>query len=1177
MIVDLPSAQILTGLQLTDASGTQNFLLGANQFTYSIPGVGADFSGYPSNEPNEPGFGVLTSDQADDFRTALMLWDELIPNDFTEVIESGSTFGEVRVAFTTIADPGTAAFAYSGTPQAPGSRVGDVWVDSDDAGADFSPGTANFETFLHEIGHVGGEKHPFDSPFLDTDGIDPDYNNNRYTVMSYNSDQAFVATFTDTGGGGIGFSATTEGTAVATTPMVLDVFFVQAIYGVETTTRVGNTTYSPIETDLSMSTIFDSGGTDTLDLSAFTRKNIVDLRPGAYSSIGLFLEADQREFWKDMFAEQFKKDFVDQTYDSNAGVFYEHVDNLGIAFSTTIENAFGGSNADDILGNDVGNDLRGNGGDDTLQGGKGDDTINGGADSDIAVFSGNRSVYSAQVEGAGFRLTDQRGGGDDEGSDVVEDVETFRFADGDVAAANLVGANQAPTANDDTFAAAGTTPVNFDPKGNDTDPESDTLTITGLGATANGTPELQGNNTVTYTANGGFSGEDTFTYTISDNNGGFDTGTVTVNVSATNDPPTANDDTPSTNEDTAVVVSVLANDTDPDLDPLTVTGAGNAVNGTLSAIGPNTVTFTPTADFTGTGSFTYTIEDGNGGTDTGTVTVTVNPVNDPPVANDDGVAGLEDQAITTDFAALTGNDTDIDGGALTVINVAGATNGSADIVGTTVVFTPNADFNGTASYDYTVSDGAGGSDTAQVTVTVTAVNDDPVAVDDSATLDEDSSATISVLANDSDIDGGALTVTGKTDPANGDVTINGNGTLTYVPDANFNGTESFEYTISDGAGGTSSATVTVTVDAVNDEPVANDDAVSGLENQPITTDFATLTGNDTDIDGGALTITAVANASNGSATIVGNNVVFTPTADFSGTASYEYTVSDGNGGTDSATVTINVNPVNDPPVAAGDTVSAIADQPTSYDAATLLANDSDVEGDTLTVTSVGGGVNGSASLSGTTVTFNPDAGFTGPASFTYTISDSAGGSDTATVSITVNPVNDDPVAGDDSAIVDEDGIVTVDVLANDSDIDGGGLTVTGTSTPANGTANIVAGGITYTPNGNFNGADSFTYTISDGAGGSDTATVSVTVNPVNDAPIAADDGDSVDEDGSTTISVLANDSDVDGDTLTVTGVSDPANGEVTINGNGTVTYQPAPDFNGSNSFTYSISESLIEK
>jgi hypothetical protein len=167
--------------------------------------------------------------------------------------------------------------------------------------------------------------------------------------------------------------------------------------------------------------------------------------------------------------------------------------------------------------------------------------------------------------------------------------------------------------------------------------------------------------------------------------------------------------------------------------------------------------------------------------------------------------------------------------------------------------------------------------------------------------------------------------------------------------------------------------------------------------------------------------------------------------------------------------------------------------------------------------------------------------------------------------------NTPPTAADDSATTDEDTSVTVEVLLNDIDADGDALTVSAVTQGAGGAVTTDGGTVTYTPDPNFNGVDSFTYTISDGKGGTDTANVTVTVNPVNDAPVANDDTAQTETDTAVAIDVLANDSDVDGDTITVLSVTQGANGSV-VNGGDSVSYTPHPSFVGTDSFSYTIDD-----
>jgi large repetitive protein len=721
--------------------------------------------------------------------------------------------------------------------------------------------------------------------------------------------------------------------------------------------------------------------------------------------------------------------------------------------------------------------------------------------------------------------------------------------------------NPGPTAVNDTATVNEDATVIIPVLANDTDPDADPLSVTTASA-ANGTVTINGDGTISYTPDANFNGTDTITYTISDGQGGTSQAIVTVTVAPVNDAPVANPDTAATPEDTAVTLPVLSNDTDLDGNPLSVTTA-TAPNGTIVINGDGTITYTPNANFTGTDTITYTISDGAGGTATSTVTVTVSPVNDAPVANPDTGATNEDTPVTLSPLA---NDADIDGNPLSVTG-ASAPNGTVVVnPDGTITYTPNANFNGTDTITYTISDGQGGSATATITVTVAPVNDPPVAVNDVATTNEDTPVIVPVLVNDSDLDGNPLTVTAAT-AANGTVVINPDGTVTYTPNANFNGTDTISYTISDGAGGFSSATVTVTVAPVNDTPVANPEAATTPEDAPVR---IPVLGNDTDPDGNPLTVTS-ASAPNGTVVInPDGTITYTPNANFNGPDTITYTISDGNGGTATTTVAVTVTPVNDPPVAVNDVATTSEDTPVVL---SPLGNDSDLDGDPLTISAVNA-LHGTVTIgAGGTITYTPDPNYNGPDTITYTISDGAGGFATATIAVTVAPVNDPPVANPDAATTAEDTPVTVPVLANDTDIDGNPLSVTAATAP-NGTVVINPDGtITYTPNANFSGSDTITYTISDGQGGTATATVTITVTPVNDPPVAVNDAATTLEDTPVTVPVLANDTDIDGNPLTVTAASAP-NGTVVINPDGTITYTPRANFNGTDTITYSITDGV---
>ncbi len=366
----------------------------------------------------------------------------------------------------------------------------------------------------------------------------------------------------------------------------------------------------------------------------------------------------------------------------------------------------------------------------------------------------------------------------------------------------------APVAVDDTATVAEDSEVSVAVLSNDSDADGDTLTIESFTQGTNGSVVISGSNLV-YTPSANFNGSDSFTYTINDGTGLTDTATVSVTVTAVNDNPVANDDSATTEEDVAVTISLVANDTDIDGDSLSIESVGTASNGSVVNNGNGTVTYTPNAGFFGSDSFTYVVSDGSA-TDTATVRVTVTEVTNAPVAVDDTATVAEDSEVSV---AVLSNDSDADGDTLTIESFTQGTNGSVVISGSNLVYTPSANFNGSDSFTYTINDGTGLTDTATVSVTVTAVNDNPVANDDSATTEEDVAVTISLVANDTDIDGDSLSIESVGTASNGSVVNNGNGTVTYTPNAGFFGSDSFTYVVSDGSA-TDTATVRVTVTEV---------------------------------------------------------------------------------------------------------------------------------------------------------------------------------------------------------------------------------------------------------------------------------------------------------------------------------------------------------------------------
>ncbi len=758
--------------------------------------------------------------------------------------------------------------------------------------------------------------------------------------------------------------------------------------------------------------------------------------------------------------------------------------------------------------------------------------------------------------------------------------------------------NNPPLVNDDTATTNEDTAVVINVLGNDSDVEDGgplASTVRVISGPAHGSTSVNpSTGAITYTPVLNFNGSDTFVYEACDSAGACDTATVSVNVNAVNDPPTANNDTATTNEDSAVVIAVLANDSDvegPIMPGGTVTVMSGPANGS-TGVNPATgaVTYTPNGNYNGSDSFTYRVCDAGGLCGMATVSITVVAVNDPPIAANDSATTNEDTAVVINVLS---NDSDPDGplmpgGAVTVTS--GPSHGTITGINATtgaITYLPNLNFNSPPqdAFTYQVCDAAGACDTANVSVTVTSVNDPPVANDDTATTNEDTPVTINVLANDSNAERPPQPswVSLATTPAHGSASIvPATGAITYTPAAGFYGSDSFTYRLCDMLGLCDTATVSVTVLSVDDGgPVAVNDTATTNEDTAV---VINVLANDSDPDGPIMpggTVSVTVPPANGTTTVNSTTgaITYTPRANFFGSNSFTYRVCDTDAHCATAQVGVTVNAVNDPPVATTDSTTTTEGTAVTIN---VLANDTDIDGNLLasSVTVTGAPAHGTTSVNTTTgaVTYTPSVGYVGADTFTYRVCDASGACATATVSITINAAaaNTAPSASSDTATTTEDKSVTINVLSNDADAENNlsPSTVTVTATAAKGrtSVNTSTGAITYTPDRNFNGTDRFTYRVCDTGGLCTSATVSVTVTPVDDPPTAKDDTATAPPGVPTTINVVANDSDVDGNLApgTVTMTIPAGNGSTTVDGVGAVIYTPNRGFSGSDSFTYKV-------
>jgi VCBS repeat-containing protein len=707
-----------------------------------------------------------------------------------------------------------------------------------------------------------------------------------------------------------------------------------------------------------------------------------------------------------------------------------------------------------------------------------------------------------------------------------------------------------------------------------TDADDDTLTYTVGTTPTHGTAVVRADGTWTYTPSNGYIGTDSFTVTVSDGKGGTATATIKIEVSEPpNQLPTigTQDLEKSTLKNTAVSGKVTG--TDPDGDALTFSVETNPTHGTVLFNPNGTWTYTPNDGYVGTDSFTVTVSDGKGGTATATIKIEVTePPNHAPTVEQ---ANQEASTLRNTPVGGTVNATDADGDALTY------TVGTTPTHGTVVVnpdgtwtYTPSNGYVGTDTFTVTVSDGKGGTATATINIQV---NEPPNQAPTVGTQDLQkttlTNTAVSGTVTGTDPDGDALTFSVGTNPTHGTVVVNPEGTWTYTPSNGYVGTDSFSVTVSDGKGGTATATITIQVN----EPPNQAPTVGTQDLQKTTLKNTAVSGTvvGMDADGDALTYTVGTTPTHGTVVVNPDGTwTYTPSNGYVGTDSFTVTVSDGKGGTATATVTIQVNePPNQAPTVGTQDLQKTTLKNTAV-SGTVVGTDAD--GDTLTFSA------GTTPTHGTVVvntngtwTYTPSNGYTGTDSFTVTVSDGKGGTATATITIQVNePPNQAPtvVTQDLQKTTLKNTAVSGTVVGTDAD--GDALTYTVGTTPTHGTVVVnVDGTWTYTPSEGYVGPDSFTVVVSDGKGGTATATITVQVNePPNELPTIGTQDLQKSTLKNIAVSGKVIGTDADGDALTFSAETNPTHGTVVVNPDGTWTYTPSNGYVGTDSFTVTVSD-----
>lgn len=553
----------------------------------------------------------------------------------------------------------------------------------------------------------------------------------------------------------------------------------------------------------------------------------------------------------------------------------------------------------------------------------------------------------------------------------------------------------------------------------------------------------------------------------------------------TNEPPVAKPEYITMQEDRPASITLMASDLDGDrLTYHIVTGPSH---GTLSVTGPS-VTYTPESNYSGEDSFTFMVNDSAADSNTVSISLAIEAVNDPPIANHQSAMTRLDRSV---FIILTGRDIDSDKLKYSIATQpehGSLTFGSDFDTNGKLTYTPKANFAGKDSFTFKLNDGDVDSAPAMVTLNMT-LNHVPMADLQSVTTAEDTPTVINLTG--SDPDGDTVVYSVVTVPSHGSLS----GTapnLTYSPNKNFSGPDSFTFKVNDGTADSALTTVAITVAPENDPPVANNIDISVMEDMPVP---VTLVG--IDPDGDSLVYSIVTKPSNGILSGTEPNMSYTPNTNFNGLDSFTFRVGDGTLNSIPGTVSLLVNPADDPPIANGENVTVPEDKVSH-----ILLTGSDPDGDPLTYSVLRTPNHGKLSGTAPNLIYTPDPNFSWLDSFTFRVNDGKSDSVPATVMISVTPANDPPTAKDDKIVTQEDTPATIDVLANDIDVDNELITI---SEITEGKSGLVTknndGTLTYTPNKNFSGTDTFTYTVTDRAGEKDTATVRIEVIGVNDPPV----------------------------------------------------------------------------
>lgn len=732
-----------------------------------------------------------------------------------------------------------------------------------------------------------------------------------------------------------------------------------------------------------------------------------------------------------------------------------------------------------------------------------------------------------------------------------------------------------------------------------TEVDGDSLSITSIEALEGGTVhEVSG--VYTFRPDSDYNGDGKIQLSVTDNMGAVAESTVSLGILAVDDPANMGLETLATTEEQAVRVSVaelLAAGSDAD-GALTFAGLGDSSHGSVSLSDSAVITFIPNANYSGNeAGFNYRVQDAKGGETTATVTVEVTGSNDPPTIITNSLEATEDTPIIFNQETITKFISDLDGDNIVLTDLSSAASGTVSESGGIYTFTPDPEYHGPAILSYTATDMNGATVSGKLDLDILSMDDPTSFGTDVFTTTEDQTLITSVselMVNDTDSDGtGELQFKGLGAASHGQVQLGAGGTVTFVPDENYYGEDAgFAYTVLDSESDEATGWVTVKVSAVNDKPEITGNRIVIKENESLAFNQDELSKFIFDPDGDLLSLDVVTNVEGGRMELSGGVYTFIPDANFYGEASLEFLASDSEGVETPGKLYLGVTPVNDLPTVDYSSGSGIEDNEILFNVADLMSGATDVEDSAdLRFGGIDSSVNGDVYVDSDNIAhFVPHKDYFGSGFFRYKVLDSEGGIGLGYVGVDIMGVNDVPVALDDGKILAwsnnsyENVFLAAAFLGNDYDVDGDTLSITSVGGAEFGTVAVdSSGNIHYIADSDdWVGIDKFTYTISDGQGGLSQAVAKVDVK-LNTTPDVYSEVIETKEDVFSYISqaeLLANDADINGDTMYITGVDQAEHCSVELMTDGRIRFTPELNYNnlhpGQASFRYTVSDGISD-